>query len=395
MASDRTTQDRVPQGLQTAAAWSWRILVILAVAVAGVLVVIRLEVLFVAIFVALLATALLAPAERRLRAWGVPRGLSTALVLVGASVVLGVLVYFVMRSVLGQASEFTAAIAEGVETVRVWVDETFGMSLEDVGARIREFLGSVAGDGGGLTSSAFGAASTAIEVLAGAGITLFAIIFFVHEGPRIWAWAVSLFPTGVRGHVDTAGRLSWHTLAAYARGTVVIAAIDAVGIGVGVALVGVPLAGPIAVLVFFSAFIPIVGALVSGFVAVLIALATQGLTSALLVTAIVIGVQQLEGQVLQPLIQGRMVALHPLAIVLAVAAGSTVAGLIGAVIAVPILAVVNVVVRYAAQVIRGPADDEPDEVGPTSGDPGSAPGDPGSAPGDAAGAGPGPVATTS
>lgn len=388
MASDRTTQDRVPQGLQTAAAWSWRILVILAVAVAGVLVVIRLEVLFVAIFVALLATALLAPAERRLRAWGVPRGLSTALVLVGASVVLGVLVYFVMRSVLGQASEFTAAIAEGVETVRVWVDETFGMSLEDVGARIREFLGSVGGDGGGLTSSAFGAASTAIEVLAGAGITLFAIIFFVHEGPRIWAWAVSLFPTGVRGHVDTAGRLSWHTLAAYARGTVVIAAIDAVGIGVGVALVGVPLAGPIAVLVFFSAFIPIVGALVSGFVAVLIALATQGLTSALLVTAIVIGVQQLEGQVLQPLIQGRMVALHPLAIVLAVAAGSTVAGLIGAVIAVPILAVVNVVVRYAAQVIRGPADDEPDEVGPTSGDPGSAPGD-------AAGAGPGPVATTS
>lgn len=387
MASDRTTQDRVPQGLQTAAAWSWRILVILAVAVAGVLVVIRLEVLFVAIFVALLATALLAPAERRLRAWGVPRGLSTALVLVGASVVLGVLVYFVMRSVLGQASEFTAAIAEGVETVRVWVDETFGMSLEDVGARIREFLGSVGGDGGGLTSSAFGAASTAIEVLAGAGITLFAIIFFVHEGPRIWAWAVSLFPTGVRSHVDTAGRLSWHTLAAYARGTVVIAAIDAVGIGVGVALVGVPLAGPIAVLVFFSAFIPIVGALVSGFVAVLIALATQGLTSALLVTAIVIGVQQLEGQVLQPLIQGRMVALHPLAIVLAVAAGSTVAGLIGAVIAVPILAVVNVVVRYAAQVIRGPADDEPDEVGPTSGDPGSAPGD-------AAGAGPGPVATT-
>jgi predicted PurR-regulated permease PerM len=199
---------------------------------------------------------------------------------------------------------------------------------------------------------------------------------------------VSLFPTGVRGHVDTAGRLSWHTLAAYARGTVVIAAIDAVGIGVGVALVGVPLAGPIAVLVFFGAFIPIVGALLSGFVAVLIALATQGLTSAILVAAIVIGVQQLEGQVLQPLIQGRMVALHPLAIVLAVAAGSTVAGLVGAVIAVPILAVVNVVVRYAAQVVRGPAEPEPDEVGPEPDDPGPAPDDPGPA-------GPAPVTTAS
>ena len=395
MASDRSTQDRVPQGLQTAAAWSWRILVILAVAVAGALVVVRLEVLFVAIFVALLVTALLAPAERRLRAWGVPRGVSTALVLFGATVVLGVLVYFVLRAVLGQASEFTAAITEGVETVRVWVDETFGMSLEDVGARIRELLGSVGGDGGGLTSSAFGAASTAVEVLAGVGITIFATIFFVHDGPRIWAWAVSLFPTGVRGHVDTAGHLSWQTLAAYARGTVVIAAIDAVGIGVGVALVGVPLAGPIAVLVFFGAFIPIVGALLSGFVAVLIALATQGLTSALLVTAIVIGVQQLEGQVLQPLIQGRMVALHPLAIVLAVAAGSTIAGLIGAVIAVPILAVINVVVRYAAQVVRGPTDDEPDEVGPAPDEPGPAPEDPGPAPRDPGPAGPVPVASTS
>lgn len=373
MASDRTTQDRVPQGLQTAAAWSWRILVVLGVAVAAGLVVIRLEVLFVALFVALLVTALLAPAERRVRAWGVPRGLSTALVLSVAAVVLGVLVFLVGRAVLGQASEFAAAITEGIATVRVWVDDTFGMSLDDIGTRIREALGSVGGEGGGLTASAFGAASTAVEVLAGVGIMLFALVFFVHDGPRIWGWVVSLFPTGARGHVDTAGRLSWQTLAAYARGTVAIAAIDAVGIGVGVALVGVPLAGPIAVLVFFGAFIPIVGALISGLVAVLIALATQGLTSALLVAAIVIGVQQLEGNVLQPLIQGRMVALHPLAIVLAVAAGSTIAGFIGAVIAVPIMAVVNVIIRYAAQVVRGPTDDEPDVVEPDPADTGPAP----------------------
>lgn len=353
-ARDRdVADDRVPAGLRTAAGWSWRVLAILAVIVAALFVVARLEVLFVALFVALLITALLVPATSRLRAWGVPNALATGAVLLGALAVVGVAFYVVGRAVLDQVDEFQAAITEGIATVRQWVDTTFGMSLEQVGERIREILGNVGGDGGGLTGSAFGVASTAVEVLAGAGIALFATIFFVYDGAGIWAWATRLFPSRVRGHVDTAGRLSWQTLAAYARGTVIIAAIDAIGIGLGVALVGVPLAGPIAVLVFFGAFIPIVGALVSGFVAVIIALATQGLTAALLVLAIVIAVQQVEGHILQPLIQGRMVALHPLAIVLAVAGGSTIAGLVGAVIAVPIVAVLNVLVRYAAAVSRG------------------------------------------
>jgi predicted PurR-regulated permease PerM len=351
---DRDVADeRVPAGLRTAAGWSWRVLAILAVIVAALFVVARLEVLFVALFVALLITALLVPAASRLRAWGVPNALATGAVLLGALAVVGLAFYVVGRAVLDQVDEFQAAITEGIATVREWVDTTFGMSLEQVGERIREILGNVGGEGGGLTGSAFGVASTAVEVLAGAGIALFATIFFVYDGPGIWAWATRLFPSRVRGHVDTAGRLSWHTLAAYARGTVIIAAIDAIGIGLGVALVGVPLAGPIAVLVFFGAFIPIVGALVSGFVAVIIALATQGLTAALLVLAIVIAVQQVEGHILQPLIQGRMVALHPLAIVLAVAGGSTIAGLVGAVIAVPIVAVLNVLVRYAAAASRG------------------------------------------
>jgi predicted PurR-regulated permease PerM len=348
--------DGVPQGLKTAAGWSWRILVILAVLVAALFVVTRLEVLFVAIFVALLITALLVPAAHRLRAWGMPNALATGVVLVSAVVLLGLAFYLVGRAVLGQIDEFRDAITQGIETVRQWVDTTFGMSLEQVGERIREFLSNVGGDGGGFTSSAFGFASTAVEVLAGAGIALFATIFFVYDGPGIWTWVTSLFPRTARDHVDAAGRLSWQTLAAYARGTVIIAAIDAIGIGLGVAIVGVPLAGPIAVLVFFGAFIPIVGALFSGMVAALIALATQGLTAALLVVAIVIAVQQVEGHILQPLIQGRMVAIHPLAIVLAVAGGSTIAGLIGAVIAVPIVAVVNVLIRYAARVSRG--DDE-------------------------------------
>jgi predicted PurR-regulated permease PerM len=224
--------------------------------------------------------------------------------------------------------------------------------LQDRASDLLSSQGSDGGEAGGIASSAFGAAATALEVVSGAGIALFATIFFVHDGPRIWAWVTSLFPPGARAHVDDAGQLSWSTLSSYARGTVVIAAIDAAGIGVGAWLIGVPLAGTIAVLVFFFSFIPIVGALLSGLVAVLIALATQGLTAALLMLVIVILVQQLEGHILQPVIQGKLVAIHPLAVVLAVAGGSIVAGLIGAVIAVPIVAVANVLVRYTAQVSR-------------------------------------------
>ncbi|MCU0302341.1 MAG: AI-2E family transporter [Candidatus Nanopelagicales bacterium] len=349
--------DRVPDALRTAAAWSWRILVVLALGAVVLLVTARLQVLFVALFVALLLTALLEPPARRLRRAGVPNALATAAVLLGAvAAVVGVL-YLVGRAVLAQMDAFSAAVTEGIATLQAWVDSTFGLSIPDLWSRVSGLLG-VGGQGGGITSSVFGAASTAVEVVGGAGLALFATIFFVHDGAGIWRWVARLFPGGVRRHVDTAGDLSWQTLSAYARGTVLIAAIDAIGIGIGVAVIGVPLALPIGVLVFFGSFVPIVGALVSGFVAVVIALATVGLTGALLTLAVVIAVQQIEGNVLQPLIQSRMVALHPLAVVLAVAAGSVLAGLVGAVIAVPIVAVVNVMVRYARRVARGEADEE-------------------------------------
>ncbi|HEX6887134.1 MAG TPA: AI-2E family transporter [Candidatus Nanopelagicales bacterium] len=350
--------DRVPEGLRTVAGWSWRLLVILALAAVVILVVARLQVLFVAVFVALLLTALLEPPARRLRGWGLPHVLATVAVLLGAVAAIAGVLYLVGRAVLGQVDEFSTAITEGITTLQSWIESTFGASFTDLWPRVSGLLsGGGEGAGGGITSSVFGAASTAFEVLGGAGIALFATIFFVHDGARIWRWISRLFPGSVRQHVDAAGELSWHSLSSYACGTVLIAAIDGIGIGVGVALIGVPLALPIGVLVFFGSFIPIVGALITGFVAVVIALATVGVTGALLTLAVVIAVQQLEGHVLQPLIQGRMVALHPLAVVLAVAGGSVLAGLVGAVIAVPIVAVANVVVRYAARVARGETDD--------------------------------------
>jgi predicted PurR-regulated permease PerM len=345
----------VPQGLRTAAAWSWRILVILALVIALLVVVVRLETLFVALFVALLLTALLEPGAARLTGRGVPRILATAGVLLGAvAVIVGVL-YLAGRSLARQLEELSTAIVDGYNQLVQWAQTTFGFDLGAVSGSFTSWIdGLGSGEtGSSLVASVFGAASTAFEVVGGAGISLFATIFFVHDGARIWQWLTHLFPSGARAHIDRAGSLSWQTLTAYARGTVIIAAIDGVGIGLGAALIGVPLAAPIGLLVFFFAFIPIVGALLSGFVAVLIALATQGVTGALLMLAVVLVVQQVEGHILQPLIQGKMVAIHPLAVVLAVAAGSIVAGIVGAIIAVPIVAVANVIVRYAHGVATG------------------------------------------
>jgi predicted PurR-regulated permease PerM len=345
----------VPQGLRTAAAWSWRILVILALVIALLVVVVRLETLFVALFVALLLTALLEPGAARLTRLGVPRILATAGVLVGAvAVIVGVL-YLAGRSLARQLEELSTATVDGYNQLVEWAQTTFGFDLGAVSGSITSWIDGLGSgeSGSSLAASVFGAASTAFEVVGGAGIALFATIFFVHDGARIWQWVTHLFPSGARAHIDRAGSLSWQTLTAYARGTVIIAAIDGIGIGLGAALIGVPLAAPIGLLVFFFAFIPIVGALLSGFVAVLIALATQGITGALLMLAVVLVVQQVEGHILQPLIQGKMVAIHPLAVVLAVAAGSIVAGIVGAIIAVPIVAVANVIVRYAHGVATG------------------------------------------
>ena len=177
-------------------------------------------------------------------------------------------------------------------------------------------------------------------------VTLF---FFLRDGAQIWRFLCRLLPRPARVPVARAGHYSWHTLGSYVRATVLVAFVDAVGIGIGLAVLGVPLALPLAALVFLGAFIPVIGATLSGTVAILVALVTQGPVSALIVLGVVVAVQQLEGHVLQPLIMGRAVALHPLAVVLAIATGLVVAGIVGALVAVPLLAVANTAVRYLTE----------------------------------------------
>jgi len=193
-------------------------------------------------------------------------------------------------------------------------------------------------------------------VLEGFFIALFATFFFLASGRRIWTWLLRLLPRRAHDGVDEAARASWVTLSQYVRATLLVALIDGVGIGVGAAVLGVPLAVPIGVLVFLGAFIPIVGALLTGILAVLVALVAEGPFIALLMLGVVILVQQLESHVLQPFLLGRAVNVHPLAVILSIAAGATLAGIVGALFAVPVAAVANTFVSTLAA--RGRASDE-------------------------------------
>ena len=190
--------------------------------------------------------------------------------------------------------------------------------------------------------------STAAEVATGTLLTLFTLVFFLMEGERIWLFVTRLFPKDARAAVNGAGRAGWKSLGAYVRVQILVAAIDAIGIGVGAAILGVPLAIPLGVLVFLGSFVPVIGALISGAVAVLLALVALGPVQALIMLGIVLLVQQLESHILQPLIMGKAVSLHPLAVIFSVAGGSIIFGAVGALFAVPTLSVVNTVVRYLA-----------------------------------------------
>jgi predicted PurR-regulated permease PerM len=196
-----------------------------------------------------------------------------------------------------------------------------------------------------VTTGALSTAGTLTEIVTGALLVLFTLIFLLHGGRNIFAFVTKIFPGPVRERVRDAGRAGFHSLVGYVRATFLVALVDAIGIGTGVAIMGVPLALPLASLVFLGAFVPLVGAVVAGTLAVVVALLAKGFVYALITLGLIIAVQQLEGHVLQPLVMGRAVSIHPLAIVLAIAAGGVLAGIVGALLAVPTLAFLNSAVR--------------------------------------------------
>ncbi len=338
----------VPHGIRVGAAWSWRLLVIGTATYFILYLVGYLSAVVIPLVIAVLLTALLSPAVAALRRY-LPGSLATAIVVIcGIAAVVGVLTAVVEQLIAG-FPKLSGNAAAGVQRVQSWLH---GAPLHLTDQQLSRFFDSVGtwltNNQGKLTSAGLATLSTTAHVLTGALLVLFATFFLLRDGRRIWNFVVMLLPGAVREPVAGAGAASWPTLTSYVRTTVLVAFIDAVGIGLGILLLGVPLALPLAALVFLAAFVPIVGATASGAVAVLVALVAKGPVSALLVLAVVIAVQQLEGHVLQPLLMGRAVAIHPLAVIVSIGIGLVVAGIIGALVAVPCAAVLNTAVRYRA-----------------------------------------------
>lgn len=336
----------VPYGMRVTAAVCWRLLVI-----AGALVVIGYVVtnlLFVAIpvAVALLLSALLGPLVDWLTRRGLPRGLATAAVLIGGLAVLGALLTFVIQQFIEGLPELEDQVSDGIMTVRDWLrDPPYGLPPVDLQGTLDSLSRTVSENTGAITSGAVSTAASVGQFATGSFLMLFTLIFLLHSGRRIWLFLVGLTPRPQRPRIDVAGQRSYASLVGYVRAAMVVAVVDAVGIGIGLLAVGAPLVLPMAALVFLSAFIPVVGAIVSGAVAVLVVLVANGPIQALIVLGVVLLVQQLEGNVLQPLLLGRAVALNGLAVVLAVMIGSVTLGISGALLAVPLLAVVNASIR--------------------------------------------------
>jgi predicted PurR-regulated permease PerM len=336
----RTDSTLTPQPLRALAALSWRLLVVGAVVVALALLLARLRLLILPVFAALLLAALLVPALQALRRRGWPRGLAAVTVAIGGLASLGGLVAAIAVPVAAELDAVDGGVRQGVERVGDWLAAgPFGLSERQVDQAIERGFDELRSHGGELAGGVLAGTTLALELLVGTLLTLFLLFFFLKDGDRLWAWTVRLFPAGARRDVDEIGRRGFAVLAGYLRGVATVALVDAVLIGSALAALRIPLVIPLALLTFVGGFFPIVGANVAGFAAAMVALVSDGLVDALIVAAVVLVVQQLEGHLLQPVIVGRSVKLHPVAILLALTAGGILWGIAGAFLAVPLAAV--------------------------------------------------------
>ncbi|MGM9474008.1 AI-2E family transporter [Pseudarthrobacter sp. YS3] len=346
---DRELDQDIPYGVRIAASWAWRIGLILLVAGALVWLLSRISFLIIPVMVAALLAGLLSPVVGWLRRRRLPNGAAVAITVVGFLGLIGGSLALVGRQLVAGFSELWSQALTGIQQIQGWLaDGPLHLTAAQIDQYLQEGTAALQNNSSSILSGALSFGSTAGHFAAGLVLALFVTIFFLLEGDRIWAFLVRLLPRTARAATFGAGRKGWASMVSYARIQMFVAFVDAVGIGVGAAIIGVPLALPLGVLVFLGSFIPIVGALVTGAVAVLLAMVANGPVNALIMLAIVLLVQQLESHILQPLVMGKAVALHPVAVILSVAAGSYLAGIPGALFSVPILAVANSAIRYIA-----------------------------------------------
>jgi predicted PurR-regulated permease PerM len=331
----------VPRGLVTASELGWRFLVVVAAVAVLAYALWYVRLVALPAFIALLIATLLVPPVAALVRRGVSRGLATTIVFVTALLVVFGLASLVVPPFISELGVLADTVAGGAQELgRLVASGPFGITEAEVQRAVDSASQRLQASSGQIASGVLSGAMIFGQIVASALLTAVLVFFFVKDGAWLWSWIVRLFPRRIRARVDQAGDTGWSVLSAYVRGVVLVATIDAVFIGIGMTLVGMPLVLPLAVLTFVAAFVPIIGAVVAGSAAVLIALVSNGVGAALVVLGIVLLVQQLEGNVLYPLIMRRTMEMHPVATLMAVGAGGVLAGIIGALVAIPITAVV-------------------------------------------------------
>jgi predicted PurR-regulated permease PerM len=348
VAEDRVAR-AVPVAVRIAGAWSWPIVGLLILVAVLIYLVVLLHVVVIPVLVAVLLTGLINPMKLWLVRHRWPKGLAVAATFLTLLVVVAALITLVTLTIRSGVGDIQGRTATAYRSFLDFLGTSpLGISQTDVQSAIDSATKWVQSNASTLLSGAVTGASTIGDIAVGLVLSLFITLFFLIDGAGVWRWLTRLAPKRARAAVDGGGRAAWISVGQYVRVQIVVALIDAIGIGLVAFFLGLPFVVPIAVLVFLAAFIPFVGAIVTGGLAVLVALVYAGPVPAVVMLAGVVGVNQLESHVLQPLLMGTAVRLHPVAVVLAVSSGSIIGGIGGAVFAVPLAAAVNSAVKYIA-----------------------------------------------
>jgi predicted PurR-regulated permease PerM len=345
----RDSEAAIPFGLRLAGGLAWRVIAIAIVVLGFVALLAKLGEIVIPLVVAILLSALLTPLKHVLTARRVPRWVAVLIPFFALLLALAGLVVLVSLTVHSGIDDFVKhVIASYRSTLEALRTGPFGIQQSDVTDAVTSAEGFLKANSGKIATSALSGADFLVHVLIALLLTLFITLFLLIDGRGIWNWTVRLAPRRARAAVDGAASAAWLSLHEYVRVQIVVALIDGVAIGVIAAILQVPFAIPIGVLVFLGAFIPIVGAITTGLLAVVVALVYNGPVNALVMLAGIVAVNQVESHVLHPLLMGGAVRLHPIAVVLAVAAGTVLGGIAGAVFAVPLAAAANSAIKYVA-----------------------------------------------
>ncbi|WP_307844082.1 AI-2E family transporter [Sanguibacter suaedae] len=337
----QTAPDSVPGWLVTSAGWSWRLILVTAAVLLVFVATSRVQLVFIAVFLALVLTAVLRPLVT-VYARIMPRALATALAMLTGLLVVSGLVTYVVASVAGQWQSLSDQFASGTDQIFDFLEDgplPVSITVADLQRWVDDAQQWVVDHAGDIAGTAFQQAGTVVKVFTTLALAIFTTVFFLARGEQMWTWFLNQLPARTRDAWTVVGDAGWYTFSGYTRGTVIIATSDGVLAGIFLSIIGVPLAMPLAVLVVLGGFVPLIGAPLAMLIAMVVALAADGIVKAAVVGIGIALIGQFEGHVLQPLVMGKQVSLHPVVVAVVVTGGTLLAGILGAVIAVPLVAV--------------------------------------------------------